>query len=323
MRLRASPANTSGGTSRSVASAVRARRRRASRAAARRGARASCRGSTAACGTASLAQGPAVLTGTRSARRRRGGCSMRTPAHLVELALRRGLLREQGGLDAVEQTLEPADELGLGEAQLRLGRCLAGEREDDLVELLLEIGGEDALELLERPLVDLGQTAATGIVERGPADLVEHGAHHRGDADELGGARDLLAASSAASSPRPRRASAAQARRGPSSTSSGWTARARVARVGPSCMASRLGGAVGGAGHRIRRGPGAGACDHAGFRSPRGQRAGAAVGNGDVPVHRSRGLHPALGAAPGRDGAGAGTPRRPAPRCGRGAGARW
>src|SRR5207244_8916916 len=40
-------------------------------------------------------------------------------AHLLELALRLGLLGEERGLDAVEESFEPADELGLRDAQLR------------------------------------------------------------------------------------------------------------------------------------------------------------------------------------------------------------
>ena len=39
-------------------------------------------------------------------------------AHLLELVLRLHLLGEQRGLDAVEEAFEPADELGLRDAQL-------------------------------------------------------------------------------------------------------------------------------------------------------------------------------------------------------------
>ena len=46
-------------------------------------------------------------------------------AHLLELLAGGDLLGEQRGLDAVEQALEPADELGLGDPQLALGRDLA------------------------------------------------------------------------------------------------------------------------------------------------------------------------------------------------------
>ena len=43
-------------------------------------------------------------------------------AELLELLAGGELLGEQGGLDAVEQPLEPADELGLGDPQLGLAR---------------------------------------------------------------------------------------------------------------------------------------------------------------------------------------------------------
>ncbi len=49
-------------------------------------------------------------------------------AHLLELLAGGQLLGEQGRLDAVEQALEPADELGLGDAQLGVGRHLAVAR---------------------------------------------------------------------------------------------------------------------------------------------------------------------------------------------------
>src|SRR4051812_7971022 len=60
-------------------------------------------------------------------------------ADLVQLLLRHGLLREERGLDAVEQALEPADELGLRQPQLRLGRRLARERERHVLQLLLQL----------------------------------------------------------------------------------------------------------------------------------------------------------------------------------------
>src|SRR3954470_12933809 len=50
-----------------------------------------------------------------------------TAAHLLELLARLHLLREERGLDAVEEALEPPDELGLGHPQLGFGgRALAG-----------------------------------------------------------------------------------------------------------------------------------------------------------------------------------------------------
>ena len=54
------------------------------------------------------------------------------PAHLLELRARRHLLGEQRGLDAVEETLEPADELGLRDPELGVASArLLGERQGD------------------------------------------------------------------------------------------------------------------------------------------------------------------------------------------------
>ena len=50
-----------------------------------------------------------------------------------------------------------------------------------------------SLELVDRALVDLLERAAAGVVERRAAGLVEQRAHHRRDADELGRPGDLLA----------------------------------------------------------------------------------------------------------------------------------
>src|SRR4051812_18615641 len=113
-------------------------------------------------------------------------------AHLLELLLGHRLLGEEGRLDPVEQPLEPADELGLRDAQLRLARRLGAERDDHVVQFGLQLGREDVVELLQGPLVDLPQGLTTRVVERRATDLVEHGAHHRGDADQLRRPQDLL-----------------------------------------------------------------------------------------------------------------------------------
>ena len=53
----------------------------------------------------------------------------RALAHLLELGARCHLLGEQRGLDAVEQALQPADELRLGDPQLGVRRDrVLGER---------------------------------------------------------------------------------------------------------------------------------------------------------------------------------------------------
>jgi len=50
------------------------------------------------------------------------------------------LLAHQGGLDPREEAFEPPDQLRLGDAPLRLGRLLARQRQEDLGELLAQIG---------------------------------------------------------------------------------------------------------------------------------------------------------------------------------------
>ena len=59
----------------------------------------------------------------RASRRKRA-------AHLLQLGPGRPLLGEQRGLDAVEQALQPADQLGLRDPQLGLaGRLVLVERQ--------------------------------------------------------------------------------------------------------------------------------------------------------------------------------------------------
>ena len=106
----------------------------------------------------------------------RGPCGLRCrmpggqrAAHLLELGAGRHLLGVDRGLDAVEEALEPADELGLGDPQLGLGRgALLGERQREPLELLDQLGGQAGLELLDRGLVDLLEAVAAGLVERAP-----------------------------------------------------------------------------------------------------------------------------------------------------------
>src|ERR1700686_10053 len=86
-------------------------------------------------------------------------------AHLLELALRLDLLREQRCLDAVEEPFEPADQLRLRDAQLRITRRGARERQRHVRELLAEVGREDLLELVDGALVDLLERTASGVVE--------------------------------------------------------------------------------------------------------------------------------------------------------------
>ena len=72
-----------------------------------------------------------------------GGCGAwwELVAHVLELLAGGHLLGEEGGLDAVEQALEPADELGLGQAQLDVARDLGlVEGQGQPIELLAQVG---------------------------------------------------------------------------------------------------------------------------------------------------------------------------------------
>ena len=113
-------------------------------------------------------------------------------AHLLQLLAGGHLLGEQRGLDAVEQPLEPADELGLRDAQLGLGRHLAAERQRQPLQLLAQFGRQPLLELADRRLVDLAQPRPAGLVERRRADLFEQLLDHRADPHHLGRLLDLI-----------------------------------------------------------------------------------------------------------------------------------
>ena len=92
-------------------------------------------------------------------RHRRGvmGLSARRErsTHLLQLGPRRHLLRIYRRLDAVEEAFQPADELRLGDPQLRVARGLVAEGQSETVKLLDQLGGQPVLELLDRRLVDL------------------------------------------------------------------------------------------------------------------------------------------------------------------------
>ena len=69
-------------------------------------------------------------------------------AHLVELLAGGHLLGEEGGLDAVEEPLEPAHELGLGDAQLGVGGVLVvAEGQRQAPELVAQVGRQRRAEL--------------------------------------------------------------------------------------------------------------------------------------------------------------------------------
>src|SRR3546814_13679115 len=71
-------------------------------------------------------------------------------ADLLELRARGHLLGIDRGLDAVEQPLQPTDQLCLRDAQLALARRALGERQRDPLELLDQLRGEARLRSEER-----------------------------------------------------------------------------------------------------------------------------------------------------------------------------
>ena len=75
------------------------------------------------------------------------------------------VLRPQRRLDPVEETLEPADELGLCDPDLRLARRPL-ERDRQRVELLLQIPREALPQCRERAVVDLAQAFPARLVHR-------------------------------------------------------------------------------------------------------------------------------------------------------------
>ena len=114
-------------------------------------------------------------------------------AHLLELGPGRHLLGEQRGLDAVEQALQPAHQLGLGDPQLGVARYLVlGERQRQPLELVDELGREAVLEFLDRALVDLLQPGPALLVQWRRPDLLEQLPDHVADPHDLGRLLDHL-----------------------------------------------------------------------------------------------------------------------------------
>ena len=115
-----------------------------------------------------------VGAGTRARRRARragpGPPAGSWPLHLLELLAGGHLLGEQGGLDAVEQALEPADQLGLGDAQLGPGRGVRRSNGWARRASSSRRSGDSADgQLGDRGLVDLPEALPAGLVELGAA----------------------------------------------------------------------------------------------------------------------------------------------------------
>ena len=113
--------------------------------------------------------------------------------HLLELHPGRHLLGDQRGLDAVEQALQPADQLGLGDPQLGVGRGLSlAERQGDPLELVDQLGGQALLQLGDRARGGSHQPGPAGLVERRAAHLLEQLLDHAADPHHLGRLLDQL-----------------------------------------------------------------------------------------------------------------------------------
>jgi len=112
---------------------------------------------------------------------------------LLQLDAGSHLLGHQRGLDAVEEPLQPADELRLGDAELGLARrLLLGERPRDPAQLLGQVRGEPLGQLAHGDVVDLAHPRPAGLVEGGEARLLEQLPDHRADPHHLGRARHRL-----------------------------------------------------------------------------------------------------------------------------------
>ena len=99
----------------------------------------------------------------------------------------RHLLGEQRGLDAVEQALQPADQLSLRDPQLGLARHLVlGERQRQPLQLVDQLRGQAVLEFLDRALVDLLQPGPALLVQRRRPDLLQQLPDHAADPHDLG-----------------------------------------------------------------------------------------------------------------------------------------
>ena len=134
----------------------------------------------------------------------RRGARRQPAAHLLQLRAGGHLLGEQRGLDAVEQPLQPADQLGLRDPQLGVrGRGVVGERQAQPLQLLAQLGGQAVLQLLDRVLVDLLEPGPGRLVQRRRAHLLEQLLDHRADAHDLGRLLDHVADALLARRPRP------------------------------------------------------------------------------------------------------------------------
>ena len=116
--------------------------------------------------------GPGLGAGRSAGRHRRADLA----SHLLELLAGRHLLREQRGLDPVEEALEPPDQLRLGDAQLGPGGCGVGLEGQGQASQLLAGGQGRATMTARRSTCRRSRAAARGSVRRAPSGAPPPGA---------------------------------------------------------------------------------------------------------------------------------------------------
>lgn len=129
------------------------------------------------------------LTGTDRARARRPPCRRpgeRALAHLFQLGAGGHLLGEQRGLDAVEQPLQPAHQLRLGDAQFGVRRRgVLVEGQGEAVEFLTQFRRQALFQFPDAGGVDLAQPVAAGVIQRRCAHFLEQLLDHGPDPHHL------------------------------------------------------------------------------------------------------------------------------------------
>lgn len=129
------------------------------------------------------------LTGTGRARARRPPCrrpGKRALAHLFQLGAGGHLLGEQRGLDAVEQPLQPAHQLRLGDAQFGVRRRgVLVEGQGETVEFLTQFRRQALFQFPDAGGVYLAQPVAAGVIQRRGAHFLEQLLDHGPDSHHL------------------------------------------------------------------------------------------------------------------------------------------
>jgi len=94
-------------------------------------------------------------------------------------------LRHQRGLYAVEQPLQPAHQLCLRDAQLRLARRVVGERQRQAFQLVTQLRGQPVLQFGDRAPVDLPEPLPARLVQRSGPYLLQQLFDHAADPHDL------------------------------------------------------------------------------------------------------------------------------------------